>query len=103
MFELITLKGLDYNKLSSKEFSDLICSYLKKGQIQKEVFVPNRGDGRSGRIDLVYRIDNKIIAFELDRLSPRRKSIFKLKEFNADESYIITRSPFLITPINTNV
>lgn len=87
--------------MSAKEFSNFVCSFLKSGTIQKEVYVPNRGDGRSGRIDIVYKKNGKIIAIELDRIVPRKKSIFKLKLFNSDESYVITRSPFLITLVNT--
>ncbi len=97
--ELENLIGKDYKNLNSKEFSDLIISFLKSGKIKKEVVVSDRGDGRSGRIDLVYLKDGKEIAIELDRLKPRYKSIFKLKNYGADKSFVITRSPVKIHTI----
>ncbi len=100
MQELKHLEGKDFNKLKAKEFSDLVISNLKKGFYRKEVGVSDRGDGRKGRVDLVYYIDDKMIAIEMDRLKPRIKSIFKLKQIkSADERYIITRSPFKIHQI----
>lgn len=93
ILELRDVIGKNLSEMDSKKFSELVISYLKKGKIKKEVFVFDRGDGRSGRIDFTYELDGKIIAVELDRLSPRKKSIIKLSNFNADESYIITRTP----------
>ncbi|MCK9320000.1 hypothetical protein [Methanoculleus sp.] len=49
-------------------------------ECQKEYRVPDRGDGRSGRIDIIAFKGNLQIAIEIDRLSPRAKSIYKLKE-----------------------
>ena len=100
MKDLEDIVGKDLNKLSSKEFSDLIVSKLKSGVVSKEVFVHDRGDGHSGRIDLVQSFeDGKTIAFELDRIKPRKKSIFKLKTYGATESYVIVRSPVNIIAI----
>ncbi len=98
--EIQHLVGQDYTNLSSKEFSQLVCSFLKNGEIRKEVAVVDRGDGRGGRVDIVYLVNNTKIAIELDRFSPRKKSIHKLKCLNADESYIITRAPFKIHKLN---
>ncbi len=97
--ELENLIGKDYQNLNSKEFSNLITSFLKSGEIKKEVVVSDRGDGRCGRIDMVYLIEGKEIAIELDRLKPRYKSVFKLRNYGADESFVITRSPVKIHTI----
>src|SRR5688572_11637592 len=45
--------------------------------------VPDRGDGRSGKIDIVaWSKDGwHTLAIELDRHSPRNKSIFKVKNY----------------------
>lgn len=94
------LLGLDYKDSSAKEFSDIVCSFLKGGIISKEVFVSDRGDGHSGRIDVVWSFeDGSTVAIELDRFKPRKKSIFKLKKYGADESYVVTRSPVQIIKI----
>lgn len=46
---------------------------------KNEYRVLNRGDGRSVRIDIIaIKADLKIV-IEIDRLSPRIKSIYKLK------------------------
>jgi len=102
---LKNLLGKDYKDLSAKEFSNLVIYNLelnlKNYFISKEVFVSNRGDGHFGRIDIVISFENSnTIAIELDRLKPRKKSIFKLQTYNATESYIITRSPVKIIKIN---
>ncbi len=97
--ELKPIIGRNYKDLSAKEFSDLVVSLLKSGEIKKEVSVKDRGDGRKGRIDLVYSLEGKMIAIELDRLKPREKSISKLKKYGADCSYVITRSPVKIKKI----
>lgn len=99
MEELSTLLNKDFNHLSAKDFSFLVCSHLNNGILIKEFPVPDRGDGRSGRVDLIYKKRNKTIAFEFDRLIPRKKSIFKLKSLTVDEKYVITRSPFAIHSI----
>lgn len=93
------LIGKDYKDLKAKEFSDLVISRLSNGFYKKEVMVNNRGDGRRGRIDIVYYLNGKTIGIELDRLKPRNKSIFKLQQLEADERYIITRSPVTIIKI----
>ncbi len=57
----------------------------------KEYKVNDRGDGRSGRIDIVAKNNAETIAIEFDNISPRNKSIYKLKNFNADKKYILLR------------
>jgi hypothetical protein len=50
--------------------------------VEFEHRVPNRGDGRPGRIDLVVSLGKTRIAIELDCRRPRAKSIFKLRSFD---------------------
>lgn len=103
MEELKDLVGKDFNNLNARDFSSLICGQLPSGTIKKEVSVMNRGDGRAGRVDILYTdMRGKTFGIELDRLYPRDKSIFKLKELKADVSYIITRSPFTIHELKLN-
>lgn len=66
-----------------------------------EVPVPDRGDGRSGNIDVVAIRDGVTIALELDRVSPREKSLFKLQNFPCDARFVALRSPvFRLEPVS---
>lgn len=47
-------------------------------RVSREVLVPNRGDLRPGRIDLVV---DDALAVELDAKSPRAKSKFKIESW----------------------
>ena len=60
-----------------------------------EVRVDNRGDGKTGRIDIVCYKDSEIIAIEVDRKTERRKSIIKLNNFHATQKYVICRNNYL--------
>lgn len=94
------LKGKDFGEMKAKEFQRFIARKLSHlGDVFDEVYVPNRGDGHTGRIDLVIKSHNGIIAIEIDRKSPRKKSLFKLQKFQADKKYLILRSPFSIQEI----
>ena len=100
---LTKFENKDYKDLKASEFSFLIEEELKKhGTIKKEVFVPNRGDGRTGRIDLLFFINGKEIPIELDSRSPRIKSIFKITCYS-NSGYVITRSPFKIFKVKDNI
>lgn len=91
----------DYTDYTAKEFSNMVCEYLQKGEKKFEVRVQDRGDARTGRIDLVYTVDNIRVGIEFDRFYPRKKSIIKLKNLHdLDERYIITRSPFTVHKIS---
>lgn len=48
-------------------------------EAQWEYPVSDRGDGRKGRVDIVVKGKKGMIGIELDRRSPRKKSLFKLK------------------------
>lgn len=102
LYNLIPLKRYeDYETIPSKEFEDLVYNsllsfpFLKK--IERQVIVKNRGDGNRGKVDLVLHMDNGPIPIEIDRKSPREKSIFKVTNFPGKHfAFIITRSPFVI-------
>ena len=48
--------------------------------VQPEVPVADRGDGRSGRVDLVARRGGLTVAIEIDKTEPKAKSIVKLRQ-----------------------
>lgn len=58
---------------------------------QREVYVDDRGDGRRGRIDLVAINDKHMLAIEIDQLTPREKSVFKLKQVDGFIKIILLR------------
>lgn len=78
---------------SASEFSKRVESELKKQNLyfKKEVTVADRGDGRKGRIDIVAWADGITYAIEIDRLSPRKKSIYKLEHYPANHRLIVMR------------
>jgi len=59
--------------------------------VEREFEVPDRGDGKSGRIDLVVTAPHRI-AIELDYLEPRVKSLMKLKTFDGDRAVVLRRN-----------
>jgi hypothetical protein len=92
----------DFGNWKAKQFSDYVCDLMvmdNEGEynIKKEVKVKDRGDGRIGKVDVVFTDNNgKILGIEIDRQSPRKKSVFKLNQLDVDERYIILRSPVQI-------
>lgn len=93
---LENLKGKDFGEMKAREFENLLAEeFLSAGfVVDRQVSVPNRGDGRKGRIDLVVCTPTEKIGIEIDRTSARKKSIFKLRELAADRRIIVLRSPF---------
>jgi hypothetical protein len=75
------------------EFQRLVASGLTRlgFRVQTELPVPNRGDGRTGRIDLLARRGPCIVALELDRKSPRRKSLYKLRHLGYGSRAVVLR------------
>ena len=63
--------------------------------VEREVFVADRGDGTKGKVDYLVTYKCKKIGIELDKVNPKKKSIFKLqfmlRNNIADEAYIICR------------
>lgn len=96
--ELNILKGKDYRNTKSIDFQNIICNLLKKKRkISRQVWVEDRGDGKRGKIDIIFSYDiGKYVAIQIDNKSPRAKSIYKLKQYQADKSYILLRSPFKV-------
>lgn len=87
----------DYRDTDSASFENEIFWYLKGfGQVIRQYRVPDRGDGRMGKIDFVVFTPNQKIAIEVDRKTPRKKSIFKVKSVAADRRIVLTREPFRI-------
>ena len=64
----------------AKDAQMTIAHALKGAQfsVQTEIGVSDRGDGCSGRVDIMAAKDGVDIAIELDRMNPRKKSIDKL-------------------------
>lgn len=95
--DLINIKKDNYGNLSAREFADIVCNRLgRHGKIKREVTVLDRGDGRKGRIDVVFNYRGEKIPIEIDRISPRSKSIFKIRSYNPHNCFVITRSPYNI-------
>lgn len=58
---------------------DLVAAFKAAGhQVTVEWVIPDRGDGKGGRIDLVV---DKMIAIEADGTRPKKKSVMKLRQF----------------------
>lgn len=94
------LESQDFGWMTAKEFSDLIFSKLKDHfLIKKEVKVSDRGDGYTGRIDMVLFKGKESVGIELDRKTPRVKSIFKLRALKPTKAFVITRCPVILTQV----
>lgn len=61
--------------------------------VTREYPVEERGDGRSGRIDLLAEGHGLRIAMELDRKTPRKHSIEKLRRIPDAIRLILLREP----------
>lgn len=56
-----------------------VAALRKSGwSVAGEIEVPDRGDGRRGRVDLCAERDGVVVGIELDRMTPRHKSALKL-------------------------
>lgn len=75
---------------------DYLVSYGCK--VQSEYFVADRGDGRDGKIDIVFWNENEVIGIELDRESPRQKSIFKLNQIDCGKVILLREGNLKILP-----
>lgn len=78
----------DANKALDQLYKHLVSFQY---ECTREVHVPDRGDNRPGRIDLVAKKLDSIVAIEFDRSSPRLKSVFKLRQYKATSKYILLR------------
>lgn len=78
---------------NAKQAHDLVIERLEnRGYLcEREYTVKDRGDGRVGRIDVLARKEAHILAIEIDRLTPRDKSVFKLRQVPNAEKIILLR------------
>jgi hypothetical protein len=60
-------------------------------QVRWEVPVSDRGDGKTGYLDLVARKDGFTVAIELDCVKPRKKSLMKLRAYRCDFRLVVLR------------
>jgi hypothetical protein len=95
IYRKVTSDVLDLLRLitgsDANEFHDNAETvFREKWKVSREFVVDDRGDGRIGRVDLVIHHPDGDIGVELDRMSPRQKSIFKLTE-NFDRWIVLLR------------
>lgn len=93
-------EGEDFGGMNALDFEEKVVANLSKyGHVMRQFKVPDRGDGRKGKIDIVFHYVGEFIPIEIDRKSPRKKSIFKVRWFNKYNAYVITRSPFRLIKV----
>ncbi len=69
--------------LSTSAIRDIFRKFLLEhtDYTAKEIPVPDRGDGHGGRVDLFFTIGDKHCAIEFDKITPKKKTVFKLRSF----------------------
>jgi hypothetical protein len=82
--EELVFKALDSirEEHGSRWFEDTAC-HLLRGlgyMVSRQVIVPDRGDGLRGKVDIVAAKPFVLLALEIDRCTPRTKSIFKVRQ-----------------------
>lgn len=94
-------QGIDYSVITAKQFEAIVFEHLKKhGNVERDVWVNDKRDKRTGRVDFVLKNHNgMIVGIEVDRKNPRKKSSTKLKNLTVDKRLLVTRSPFRIKEI----
>jgi hypothetical protein len=92
--------GLAGMRGDAKEFHDALEKALamRGMRVVREFPVPDRGDGRGGFVDLVAFSREGAIALEMDRDSPREKSIRKLAQVEALRVVVLRDSPAPTSP-----
>ena len=80
----------DHAKTAQYEIAD----HLRKNgyDVELEYPISNRGDGRGGRIDIVATNQSDKLAIEVDRSSPRLKSMEKLKSMDGYVKIVLLRN-----------
>lgn len=68
-----------------------ICEWLAENgfSCKKQYAVQNRGDGRNGKIDILAEKEGATIGIEIDRDSPRDKSIIKLMQIDGEKVVLV--------------
>ena len=67
----------------AKAFEDQVCAELTAlgWEVQRQVPLEDRGDGKRGYLDMAARRACVCVAIELDATFPRDKSVWKLRHF----------------------
>jgi len=93
--------GKDFSDIKASELQSALEDFFRNAnyKVEREVWVNDRGDGRRGRVDIVLYKDGARTGIEIDRATPRKKSIVKLHQLKTSYRYVITRSPFKIIPV----
>lgn len=67
--------------LSTSAIRDIFRKFLLEDAdyTAKEIPVSDRGDGHGGRVDLFFTIEDKHYAIEFDKITPKKKTVFKLR------------------------
>lgn len=93
-------EGEDFSFLKAIDFENLICTKLLKfGKVERQVKVKDRYDGRRGRLDIVFEYLGEKYAIEIDRMTPRNKSLFKVKHYNKNIAFVILRAPYKVIAV----
>lgn len=81
----------DHAKTAQSQAVEYLCS--KGYDCKTEVWVSSRGDGtdKKGRIDIVASKDDVTIGIEFDKAMPRKRSLFKLSNFDCDYRLVLLR------------
>lgn len=79
---------------SARGAQDIIARIFKEMgcKVIPEYRVRDRGDGYNGYVDLVVYADGLKVGVEIDNVSPREKSIYKLVENEFDVRIILLRN-----------
>lgn len=84
--------GLVVSNDSHLAHSQVVSHLSARGwACQREYPVSDRGDGRPGAIDILASKAGIRLAIEIDRKSPRQKSIVKLRQVSADYRVVLLR------------
>lgn len=88
--EVLSLVRKDQD-MTSKEYQGHVRSLLESNgfQVKPEWHVADRGDGRSGRINLMAFKYGMSIAIEIDTYTAKKKSLFKLSQSGANEQLVL--------------
>lgn len=99
--QLVGLPKLeDFENIPARYFEKIVCAALQKfGKVKTQVSVKDRGDGRKGKIDIVFVTPSETVAIEIDRKFARAKSIFKVRSISPNAAFIILRSPYRIIQV----
>ncbi|CAG8998073.1 MAG: hypothetical protein CENE_00004 [Candidatus Celerinatantimonas neptuna] len=83
--ELNHLLSGQFDSDDAKPLQNAIADSLRSSGwvVELEHQVADRGDGRCGCVDLLASKDSQKIAMEIDRKSPRKKSLVKLSQVDA--------------------